>query len=101
VKKKQVLSPADFINKSTGLTADTFGLCERGYIKTGFVADIVIFDPQSFKPKADFSNPEVLSEGVIHLFVNGGLAIDDGEPQEERFGDALKLTDCVHSKEVK
>jgi N-acyl-D-aspartate/D-glutamate deacylase len=101
VKKKQVLSPADFINKSTGLTADTFGLCERGYIKTGFVADIVIFDPQSFKPKANFSNPEVLSEGVIHLFVNGGLAIDDGEPQEERFGDALKLTDCVHSKEVK
>ncbi|UTW53978.1 amidohydrolase family protein [Kordiimonas sp. SCSIO 12610] len=77
VKEKQVISLTDFIHRSTGLTADTFGIKGRGYIREGYKADILVFDPNTFKPKANYENPHVLSEGVIHLFVNGNPTIKD------------------------
>ncbi|MBL4603142.1 MAG: amidohydrolase family protein, partial [Emcibacteraceae bacterium] len=89
VVDKKYLSLQDFIHRSTGLTADTFNLCDRGYIEADKFADIVIFDPDEFAPKADFVNPRVLSVGVKYLLVNGGLAINDGELTGELFGRGL------------
>lgn len=90
VVNKGYLTLQDFIHRSTGLTADTFALCDRGYLEAGKFADVVIFDPDEFAPKADFVNPRVLSVGVKYLLVNGGMAIDSGELTNILSGRALK-----------
>ncbi|MCP5382522.1 MAG: amidohydrolase family protein [Kordiimonadaceae bacterium] len=89
VVEKKYISLQDFIHRSTGLTADTFKLCDRGYIEPDKYADIVIFDPDEFGPKADYINPRELSVGVKYLLVNGGLAIDDGALTGELYGRGL------------
>ena len=94
VVEKGTLPLADFINRSTSLTSETLGLCGRGKLKEGYFADLVIFDPQSFGPVADFSNPAELSEGVVHLFVNGQQAIEDGILREGVFGAPLRRGQC-------
>src|SRR5690606_13363212 len=79
VAADQVITLRDFIHRSTGLTAKTFGLQERGFLRPGHFADVLVFDPQRYLPKADYVNPHVLSEGVEHLFVNGVAMIDAGQ----------------------
>lgn len=74
-----VISLADFIHRSTGLTAETFGIEGRGFLRPGHYADVVVFDPRRYAPKADYRNPHVLSEGVVHLFVNGVQVIRGGQ----------------------
>lgn len=100
VTEKQVISMADFINRSTRLTADTLSLCDRGRLQPGLIADIVVFDPDRFRPVADFSNPTLLSEGVVHLFVNGKAAIRDGELSEALYGQPLRRGTCNQSVET-
>ena len=100
VVEKQVVSLADFINRSTSLTADILSLCDRGRLQPGKVADIVVFDPDRFGPVADFSNPALLSEGVVHLIVNGQLAISDGELSEDLFGQSVHRGACDQEEET-
>jgi len=90
VKDQHVIPLESFLYRSSGLVADTFNLCGRGYLKPGYKADIVIFDPKTFAPLADFQNPERLSEGVKYLFVNGSLAVNDGVSQPIFSGIVLK-----------
>ena len=68
-----------FVHRSSGLVADTFGLCDRGYLAEGKRADIAILELDRFRPVADFENPAELATGVVHLLVNGHAAIRDGE----------------------
>jgi len=79
VLKEKAISLVDFINSSTGRTADMFKLDHRGHLRSGYYADIVVFDPAGYRPKADYINPEVLTEGVRTLLVNGAVAIDGGK----------------------
>ena len=72
------LTLPQFVRRSSGLVADTLGLEGRGYLEEGAFADIAIVDPSEFAPKASYTDPEVLSTGVRHLFVNGRLAVDEG-----------------------
>lgn len=67
-----------FIYSSTAQTARILGLSDRGLIKTGLKADIVIFDPVKYRAKADFNNWDRLSKGVSHLLINGQQVIVDG-----------------------
>ena len=76
VKQHGVLSIKDFIYQSSGLAAETFGLCDRGFLREGYRADIVIFDPEKFRARADYQNPERLSEGVEYLIINGVVSVD-------------------------
>jgi N-acyl-D-aspartate/D-glutamate deacylase len=80
VLKEQTISLAEFINASTGRTADRFKLAGRGHLRDGHFADVVVFDPDRYRPKADYLQPELLAEGVETLLVNGTLAIDGGRP---------------------
>jgi N-acyl-D-aspartate/D-glutamate deacylase len=80
VKQKHVIDTAFFIRHSSGLTADIFKLDRRGYLRTGYFADVLVFDPNRYVPKADYTHPAVLSEGVQELFVNGVAAVDSGKP---------------------
>lgn len=94
VRDQKVLSLSDFIYRSTGLTAQTFELCRRGYIRNNYFADIVLFDPESFKDQADFFNAEKLSSGVEYLFINGMPAIENGQLSGKRAGHVLKRGEC-------
>ena len=80
VKQKHVIDTAFFIRHSSGLTADIFKLDRRGYLKAGNFADVLVFDPNRYVPKADYIHPAVLSEGVQELFINGVAAVDNGKP---------------------
>src|SRR5439155_25880296 len=53
VKQKHVIDTALFIRHSSGLTADIFKLDRRGYLKAGYFADVLVFDPNGYAPKAD------------------------------------------------
>lgn len=76
---KGVQTLDEFIRSSTGRTADILGLDRRGYLREGYLADIVAFDPQRYAPKADYLRPRELSEGVEYLLVNGKLEIAQGK----------------------
>ena len=76
------------------LTADTLQLCQRGKLQAGYFADVVVFDPETFGPVADFSNPAELSTGIVHLFVNGAQAIKDGGIDPQLHGRPLRRADC-------
>ncbi len=80
VLEKGTLSLGEFINASSGRTADMFNLAHRGHLRAGDFADVVVFDPARFRPKADYLHPRTLSEGVVALVVNGRLAVDRGRP---------------------
>jgi N-acyl-D-amino-acid deacylase len=92
VKKKHVIDTAFFIRNSSGLTADIFKLDRRGYLKNGYFADVLVFDPARYVPKADYVHPAVLSEGVQALFVNGVAAVDNGKPTGATAGRPLPHT---------
>lgn len=78
VRERKVLTLGQFIRQSTGATADMYRMEGRGYLKPGRFADVVVFDPVGYAPKADYVNPRVPSVGVKALFVNGKLALKDG-----------------------
>jgi N-acyl-D-aspartate/D-glutamate deacylase len=67
------------IRSSTSLPAETFGLKERGLLKAGYFADVVVFDPKTIRDEATFEHPEVFSAGVRYVFVNGKPALDRGK----------------------
>jgi N-acyl-D-aspartate/D-glutamate deacylase len=67
------------LRSANGLPADILKLPERGYLKPGYFADIVVFDPEKFRDLATYDKPHQYSIGVKYLFVNGQLAIDDGK----------------------
>lgn len=78
VRERKVIDLATFIRQSTGRTADIYKLDRRGYLRAGYFADVLVFDPEEFAPRADYVRPRELSVGVVKLFVNGKLAIDEG-----------------------
>lgn len=90
VQDLELMDVGTFIHRSTGLTAQTFGLCGRGFLRKDYQADVVVFDPETFRQIADFHKPEVLSVGVNHLFVNGEAVIADGQSLPVLPGRVLK-----------
>lgn len=78
VVARRVISLRDFIERSTSLTADTFGLTGRGRLKRGAFADIVVFDPKRYAERATYAQPTLPSVGVRTVVVNGVLAVDNG-----------------------
>jgi N-acyl-D-aspartate/D-glutamate deacylase len=74
----KVITLEQAIRSATGLPADILQLPQRGYLKVGYYADIVVFDPKTLRDKATFDRPHQYSTGVLYLFVNGRLAIDEG-----------------------
>jgi N-acyl-D-amino-acid deacylase len=83
--------PLEFaIRSSTSLPAETLGLKERGLLKPGYFADVLVFDPKTFTERATYQSPRVLATGVQYLTVNGQLAIDNGTLTTTLAGRALK-----------
>ena len=78
VRRLHVLSLRDFIHRSTALPADTFHLVDRGRLRAGAFADVVVFDPRSYAARATYEEPTLLAAGVRTVIVNGVPAVLNG-----------------------
>src|SRR5258708_27997552 len=79
VREEHRLTLPDAIRKFTALPAQRMRLTDRGVIKQGMWADIVVFDPDQIRDRATFENPNQLSEGMQYVLVNGVTVIDGGK----------------------
>jgi N-acyl-D-aspartate/D-glutamate deacylase len=77
VIEEKVISMEEAIRAATSLPAEVLGLKDRGKLKEGFAADVVIFDPDKITDKASFESPHQYSEGVQFLLINGEIVIED------------------------
>lgn len=75
--QQKLIPLKEMIYKCTGLTANMFNLKDRGVIKEGAIADIVIFDPANYKSNSTYQSPAELATGVQAIFVNGNLVIEN------------------------
>jgi N-acyl-D-amino-acid deacylase len=87
--RKGVLTIEDAVFKMTGLPAERFGLTDRGRIKNGFVADLVIFDPKTVADRSTFDSPYELAEGIKEVFVAGEAVYRDGQTLSAKPGKVL------------
>ena len=78
VYKRHVISLEAAVRSNTSLPAETLGLKDRGLLKNGYFADILVFDPKTLNDRATYESPTMLATGVRYLMVNGQIAIDDG-----------------------
>ena len=79
VREENVLTLEDAIRKFSALPAQRMRLTDRGVLKAGMWADVVIFDPATVRDRATFDNPNQLSEGMEYVLVNGVPVIDQGK----------------------
>jgi N-acyl-D-amino-acid deacylase len=79
VREKGVLSLEEAIRKITSLPATFLGLQDRGLVKEGFWADVVVFDPATVASGATYGDPYGEPEGIHYVLVNGVLVVDRGE----------------------
>ncbi|HJZ90750.1 MAG TPA: D-aminoacylase [Gemmataceae bacterium] len=86
----EVIPLEQAIRSSSGLPADILRLTDRGYLKPGLVADVVVFDPKAFRDVATFDKPHQYATGVKYLFVNGQVVIDDGKCMDIHAGKPLR-----------
>jgi len=79
VREEKKLALEDAIRKFSALPAQRVRLTDRGVLKEGMWADVVVFDPATIKDVATFADPNQLSQGMEYVLVNGGLVIDQGK----------------------
>jgi len=101
VRDEKVLSLQDAIRKMTSMPAQKLGLRDRGLIREGFWADIVIFDPHKVLDKATFKNPHQYPEGITYVIVNGKVAIEKGEHTGVLAGKVLRRGSHRYSANTK
>ncbi len=89
-REKRLFSVEEAIRKITSLPAKIFGLKDRGMLKEGAFADLVVFDPDKIIDRADFKTPFLKPDGIYHVFVNGLPAIWNGNATGIRNGRVLK-----------
>jgi N-acyl-D-aspartate/D-glutamate deacylase len=79
VREKKVLSLEQAVHKMTGMSADKLGLKDRGLIRKGMAADLVLFDPETIGDGAVFGDSHRFAVGISHVFVNGKAVIRNGK----------------------
>ncbi|MGE0453118.1 MAG: amidohydrolase family protein [Vicinamibacteria bacterium] len=78
------------LRSMTSLPAAVYRIEDRGVLRPGAYADLVVFDPARVRDRATYAEPHQLAEGMLHVFVNGRPALRDGAPTEERAGRVLR-----------
>lgn len=90
VRERRWVSLPEAIRKMTSLPAKRFRLSDRGLIRKGFKADIVVFDPDRIIDRSTFQEPQLISEGVKRVFVNGVEVWSNGAATGSRPGQPLR-----------
>ncbi|MGH9728568.1 MAG: N-acyl-D-amino-acid deacylase family protein [Candidatus Acidiferrales bacterium] len=90
VRDQHLMPLEEAIRKITSMPAQREHLTDRGLIKTGFYADVTIFDPKTIIDRATYTEPSRISEGVDYVFVNGQLEYDHGKLTSAKAGRPLR-----------
>ena len=89
VRENGWLRLEEAVMKITGMPAAKFGFRDRGLLRPGMAADVVVFDPDTIHDNAGFDHPAVYPTGIDHVLVNGTLAVDAGRLTGARAGEVL------------
>ncbi len=89
VREQNLMPLETAIYKMTGMPARRLGLSDRGSIRVGAYADIVVFDPRTVKDQATFTDPHQYPVGIETVIVNGTVAVEDSKPTGVRAGRVL------------
>jgi N-acyl-D-amino-acid deacylase len=90
VREKQWLTLEDAVRKMTAAPASRLGLTDRGVIREGMKADLVIFDPKSVIDRSTFKEPTLLSNGIERVFVNGESVWQQGKTTGKLPGSVIR-----------
>ena len=90
VKEKRLLNLAAAVRSMTSLPAEVYRMPDRGMLRAGAAADVVVFDLDRVRDVATYTDPHHLAEGMVHVFVNGHAALRDGAFTDVRSGRVLR-----------
>lgn len=90
VLDKPVITMQRMIRASSGQVAETYGIADRGVLRVGAFADVIVFDPKTIRDEATYLEPTKLASGVKWVFVNGQAAVKDGAVTGTLAGKALR-----------
>jgi N-acyl-D-aspartate/D-glutamate deacylase len=89
VRERKTITLEDAVHRMSGMTAARLKIFDRGLLRPGMKADLVIFDPATVADKAEFDKPHQYAVGVRDVFVNGRAIIANGVLTKERPGRVL------------
>ncbi|HKZ04714.1 MAG TPA: D-aminoacylase [Methylomirabilota bacterium] len=92
VRERRALSLEDAVWKMTGGSAAALGLVDRGLVKSGYAADLTVFDPATVGERGTYTDPHRYATGIKTVVVNGAVVIDDGEHTGALPGRVLRRT---------
>lgn len=90
VGEKNTLTLEEAIRRLTSLPAATFGIKDRGVLRLGAWADVVIFDLLRLRERGTIFEPNQIAEGMVHVLVNGSVTLKDGKMTGERNGQVIR-----------
>lgn len=90
VRDEKVIPLEEAIYKLTKLPTSNLKISKRGELRVGNYADVVVFDPEKIQDHATFENPHQYATGMVHVFVNGGHVVNEGEHTGEKPGRFIK-----------
>lgn len=90
VREEKTVSLPEAIYKMSGFPAERFGIKDRGFLKPGMAADVVIFDPETVKARATWSEPHLTPTGISVVLVNGEIVIDNGRATDALPGKVVR-----------
>lgn len=90
VKEEKILTIEKAVEKMTGLTAEFYGIENRGVIEKDNYADLVIFDLDKLNDKSNYENPMKKSEGIEYVIINGEIQLEKGQLKNKKVGKILK-----------
>jgi N-acyl-D-amino-acid deacylase len=90
VREHGVLSLEAAINKMTARPAALLGIKDRGILKAGYAADLVVFDPDTIIDKATFEEPAQYPVGIDYVLVNGKILVERGQMRPQKAGKVLR-----------
>jgi N-acyl-D-amino-acid deacylase len=100
VRNRKLLRLEDAVRKMTSLNAAKAGILDRGLLRPGQYADVVIFDPVTVIDHSTYVAPFQYSTGIIHVLVNGALVFEKGPPVKARPGRALRHGRSSSTREI-
>jgi N-acyl-D-amino-acid deacylase len=89
VRTRRVIPLEEAVRKMTSLPASHFRFANRGVIRTGYAADLVVFDPDRVADTATYQAPHAYAEGIPYVFVNGALVVKEGAQTAARPGQVI------------
>jgi len=90
VRERHVLTLEEAVHRASGLAAEHMGFRDRGFIRPGLAADLVLFDPQTIADRATITAPHTVSDGVRTVWVNGQIVYQEGRVTGRRPGSVLR-----------